>query len=328
MRQLYTISKPFNDGFLPVSDGHALYFEESGNPEGIPVLFIHGGPGAGLSDDYTRMFDTTIYRVIGFEQRGCGRSTPFASLNNNTTAHLLADIDQLRTHLEISQWVVFGGSWGATLALLTAIKQPKTVLGLILRGVFLGRQEDIEWYICPNGGAAQLYPEHYEAFVQDIPSLTDAADICAAFVTLFNQKNKFKKANALRSWYGWEERISRIQHPYGDPLYNYDLHQIASLAMLECHYLQHHCFIDENYILENIHRIAHIPGYIVHGRYDMICKIEASYSLQQLWPNSQLTIVPDAGHSTSEPSIAFSLKMATDTMTKLIHHHTPLTCAD
>jgi proline iminopeptidase len=288
MPKLYTKSVPFNHDMLPVSDGHWLYYEQSGNPDGIPLLFIHGGPGAGLSDDYTRMFDTTIYHIIAYEQRGCGRSKPFASLEHNTTAHLLADITALREHLQIPQWIIFGGSWGATLGLLAAINEPQTVKGLILRGIFLGRQQDIEWYICPHGGAAQMYPEHYETFVQDLPPLTEASDICDAFFALFNQKNKFHKANALRSWYGWEDRISRIQHPYGDPLYNYNLHQIA-----------------------------HIPGYIVHGRYDMICKIESSYSLQQLWPNSQLTIVPDAGHSTSEPSIAFSLKMATDTMAKL-----------
>lgn len=320
MPKLYTSSIPFKHGMLPVSDGHWLYYEQSGNPNGIPVLFIHGGPGAGLSDDYTRMFDTSMYHIIAYEQRGCGRSTPFASLAHNTTAHLLADITVLRAHLQIPKWIIFGGSWGSTLGLLAAINEPQTVKGLILRGVFLGRQQDIEWYICPHGGAAQMYPEHYETFVQDIPPLTEASDICDAFFELFNQKNKFYKANALRSWYGWEDRISRIQHPYGDPLYNYNLHQIASLAMLECHYLKHHCFIEENFILENVYKIAHIPGYIVHGRYDMICKIESSYTLQLLWPNSQLTIVPDAGHSTSEPSIAFSLKMATDTMAKLFNN--------
>ena len=318
MQQLYTPANPYRHFMLPVTYGHEIYVEETGNPKGIPILFIHGGPGAGLSTDYSKLFDTDVYRIIGFEQRGCGRSTPFASLEHNTTQDLLSDITALREHLQIDKWILFGGSWGSTLALLAAIEAPEHTLGLILRGVFLGREQDIHWYIHPKGGAGQLYPEHYEAFVQDVGYLGTTKEICDAFFSLFNQKNKFDKANALRAWYGWEERISRIQHPYGDPLYNYDLHQVASLAMLECHYLKNACFIPDNYILDNIHVINHIPGMIIHGRYDMICKLESSYSLQQIWPNSQLNIVPDAGHSTSEPGIAFALKQATDTMHKII----------
>ncbi|MET1219315.1 MAG: prolyl aminopeptidase [Glaciecola sp.] len=318
MQQLYPVIPPYHNFMLPVSDRHEIYVEETGNPAGIPVCFMHGGPGAGLPKDYSKMFDCSVYRIIAFEQRGCGRSTPFASLQHNTTDHLLADVETLRQHLNINAWVLFGGSWGATLALLTAIAQPDTVLGMILRGVFLARQADIDWYIHPQGGAAQLYPEHYEAFIQDIGYLDSSKAICDAFFALFNQHNKFAKANALRAWYNWEDRISRIQHPYGDPLYNYDLHQVASLAMLECHYIKHSCFIPENYILANLDRIHDIPGMIVHGRYDMICKLESSYSLQQSWPNSQLNIVPNAGHSTSEPGIALALKQATDTMAKII----------
>jgi proline iminopeptidase len=318
--QLYPITKPHLEFLLDVGDGHQIHVEETGAPNGIPVLFLHGGPGAGLTDNYSRMFDCTRYRIIAFEQRGCGRSIPFGELNDNTTAHLLADIERIRAYFGIEQWLLFGGSWGATLALLAAIKAPETVLGLILRGVFLGRKEDVDWFIAPHGGAAQLYPEHYEAFTQDITihKSSTAKDVCDAFTGLFQQKNSFLKTDALRAWYGWEERISRIQHPYGDPLTNYNLNQVASLAMLECFYLQHDCFIPENYILDNIDAITHLPAYIIHGRYDMICKLESSYLLQQQWPNSQLHVVPDAGHSTSEPSIAWALKLTTDLMAKLL----------
>lgn len=320
MNNLYPISRPYKTFSLAVSELHTLYVEESGNPEGIPVLFLHGGPGAGLTTNYSAMFNPEIYRIIAFDQRGCGRSTPLAETEENTTDALLNDIKFIRNHCQVDKWLLFGGSWGATLALLAAIAEPDTVTGLILRGVFLGREEDMHWFISPNGGAAQLYPEHYEAFVQDmsISKQTSTHQVCELFQERFTQKNKFLQTDALRAWYGWEERISRIQHPYGDPLTNYDLGQVSSLAILECHYLMHKCFIPENYILDNISVIEDLPVYIVHGRYDMICKLEASYLLQQSLPYSTLNVVPDAGHSTSEPSISAALKDATDLMAKVI----------
>lgn len=320
MNYLYPITAPYKSFTLSVSDIHTLHIEETGNPNGIPVLYLHGGPGGGLSPNYSSMFNPDIYRIIAFDQRGSGQSTPLAETRDNTTEDLLADIEVIRQHCHVDRWLLFGGSWGATLALLATIRAPKTVLGLVLRGVFLARKEDIDWFISPKGGAAQLYPEHYEAFTQDmsIDKTTSTREVCELFEARFNQKNKFLQTDALRAWYGWEERISRIQHPYDDPLTNYDLQQVSSLATLECHYLKNNCFISENYILQNVTTLSELPVYIVHGRYDMICKLEASYLLQQALPNSTLNIVPDAGHSTSEPNIAAALKDATDLMAKLI----------
>lgn len=320
MSDLYPITSPYTHYRLSASRLHSIYIEETGNPNGIPVLFIHGGPGGGISANYSAMFNPDVYRIIAFDQRGAGQSTPLAETRDNTTEDLLADIEMIRQHCLVEKWLLFGGSWGATLALLAAIKAPETVLGLVLRGVFLARQEDIDWFISPNGGAAQLYPEHYEAFTQDMPvdKSTSTQTVCKLFEERFSQKNRFLQTDALRAWYNWEERISRIQHPYGDPVTNYDLAQVSSLSSLECHYLKHNCFISENYILKHVDVLSELPVYIVHGRYDMICKLEASYLLQRSLPNSTLQIVADAGHSTSEPSIASALKDATDLMAKLI----------
>lgn len=320
MKRLYPDTTSFNSGKLDTTDGHTLYYEQSGNPEGIPVLFIHGGPGAGLSPSYTRFFDANRYHIIGFEQRGCGRSTPFGSLQNNTTQYLLDDIQLLRTHLGIEKWVVFGGSWGATLALLTAIDNPEVVNGLILRGVFLGRQEDRDWFLSPTGGAAQLFPDHYAAFTGNIASPT-SEKVCDWYREAFSQRNNdVKRLAALKHWYLWEERLSRLTLPpgTGDITAHYPVQLMTSLAMLECHYLTNRCFIEENFILDNIDKIKHIPGTIVHGRYDVICKMEAAYTLSKAWQNSELQIVADAGHSTSEPGIGFALCRATRDMARFL----------
>ncbi len=320
MKRLYPDIGCSDSGFLKTDDGHSLYYEVSGNPDGIPVLYLHGGPGAGLSPNYKRFFDANRYRIIGFEQRGCGRSKPFGSLENNTTQHSLADIQQLRRFLGIDKWVVFGGSWGATLALLTALDDPDAVSGLILRGVFLGRQQDRDWFLSPNGGAAQLFPDFYEQFIDRIPEPLSSESICEHFRAEFNAPSEVTRLSALKRWYVWEERLSRLSLPpgTGDITSHYPIALMTSLAKLECHFLSHHCFIPENYILDNINTISHIPATIVHGRYDMICKSDAAYSLHKVWENSDLLVVPDAGHSTSEPGIAYALCRATRDMSRFI----------
>ncbi|GGW82938.1 prolyl aminopeptidase [Alteromonas halophila] len=321
MKRLYPDTGSFNSDRLDTLDGHSLYFEQSGNPDGIPVLFIHGGPGAGLSSNYTRFFDANRYHIIGFEQRGCGRSRPFGSLKNNTTAHLLDDIQRLRSHLGIDSWLVFGGSWGSTLALLTAIDAPERVKGLILRGVFLGRQTDRDWFLSPSGGAAQLFPEHYAAFTSAVASPLTSERICQWYQRAFEDSdNDVKRLAALKRWYLWEERLSRLTLPpgTGDVTAHYPVQLMTSLALLECHYLTNKCFIEENYILDNIDKINHIPGTIVQGRYDVICKMEAAYTLSQAWDNSEMLIVPDAGHSTSEPGIGYALCRATRDMARFL----------
>lgn len=320
MKRLYPDIGCSDDGYLETGDGHSLYYEVSGNPQGIPVLYLHGGPGAGLSPNYRRFFDANRYRIIGFEQRGCGRSKPFGNLDNNTTAHSLADIQRLRSHLNIDKWVVFGGSWGATLALLAAIDQPDTVQGLILRGVFLGRQQDREWFLCPRGGGAQFFPEYYAQFVSRVPPPITAESICAHYQQEFAASSDVSRLAALKRWYVWEERLSRVSLPpgTGDITAHYPIPLMTSLAKLECHYLANHCFIAENFILDNLHRIAHIPGTIVHGRYDMICKSDAAYQLHKAWECSDLLFVPEAGHSTSEPGIAYALCRATRDMSRFL----------
>jgi proline iminopeptidase len=323
MKRLYPEVTCYTKGFIEVEHGHSLYYEQSGNPDGIPVLFIHGGPGAGLPPNYTCFFDNTRYRIIAFEQRGCGRSAPFACLENNTTWDSVDDVETLRQYLNIDKWLLFGGSWGATLALLYAITYPQHVSGLILRGTFLAREQDRDWFLSESGGAAQLYPEHYRKFTQGIPGPKTSKVVCAYFNDTFANTNEVMRHAALKRWYQWEERLSRLILPpgIGDTLTQYPLSLVTSLAKLECHYLINKCFIDDNYILENIAKISDIPGTIIHGRYDMICKTEAAETLHKAWPGSQLHIIPDAGHSTSEPSIGYALCSATRDMAKFIQEN-------
>ncbi|WP_100658653.1 prolyl aminopeptidase [Alteromonas flava] len=318
MPNLYPDLAPYQTTTLDVGDEHTLFVEMSGNPNGIPVLFIHGGPGAGLNPIYRRFFNPEHYHIIGFDQRGCGKSVPFAALHANTTDHLVADIEQIRQFLGISSWLVFGGSWGSTLALVYSIRFPQHVSGLILRGTFLARQQDIDWFLRPDCGAASVYPEAYAEFAKPVDFAATSEDICNRYYSIFNTADEVTQAHALQAWYSWEERISKLVLPYPNVLVHQHFHLVKSLALLECHYLKHQCFIPENYILDNIANIAHIPATIIHGRYDMICKAEAAYALHQQWENSQLLYVPDAGHSTSEEGIANALRKATDEFYKYI----------
>ena len=320
MKRLYPDVTCYQNGFIDVGSGHSLYFEQSGNPNGIPVLFVHGGPGAGLPPNYKCFFDSNKYRIIGYEQRGCGRSTPVASTSNNDTANNVNDINVLREHLGISQLLLFGGSWGSTLALLYAIKYPQRVTGLILRGVFLARQQDRDWFLSPQGCAAQLFPEYYRKFTKDIPEPITTAAVCDFYSQAVHSNNEVLRHAALKRWYQWEERLSRITLPpgVGDCTSHYPMQLVTCLATLECHFLSNKCFIPENYILDNIDKIRHIPATIIHGRYDMICKTEAAEMLHKAWPQSQLQIIPDAGHSTSEPSIGYALCRATRDMSRFL----------
>ena len=324
MKRLYPDVTRYDDGFIDVGNGHSLYFEQSGNPDGIPVLFIHGGPGAGLPPNYKSFFDSNKYRIIGYEQRGCGRSTPLADTNNNDTWLNVDDIDTLRSHLAIPEFLLFGGSWGSTIALLYALKYTAHVSGLILRGVFLARQQDREWFLSPHGCAPQLFPEHYRKFTKDIPAPLSANAVCEYYSAVLKSNNDVLKHAALRRWYQWEERLSRLSLPpgVGEAHCHYPMHLVTCLATLECHFLSNKCFIPENYIIDNIDKIAHIPGTIIHGRYDMICKTEAAETLHKAWRQSQLQIVPDAGHSTSEPSIGYALCRATRDMSRFLKEQT------
>ncbi|NVK55547.1 MAG: prolyl aminopeptidase [Alteromonadaceae bacterium] len=297
---------------MPASDGHQVYYELSGNPEGVPILILHGGPGAGLAPDYTALFDLNAYHVIGFDQRGCGRSTPFLSTTANTTAHLLEDITQLRRLLGIEKWLLFGGSWGTTLALLAAINEPDTVSGMILRGVFLARVSDFEWFLAPNGGAAQIYPDAYQQFVANIDKITGLESILAYYQDAFNSIDIARRHEAASRWYRWEEATARL-HPSKRDCHQLDGNRsVLSLALLEWHYVANQCFIAENYILQHAHIFSHIPGKIIHGRCDTVCKPEGAYALHQAWRNSELQFVAGAGHTSTEPGIRLALRDAID----------------
>ena len=309
---LYPEIEPNSIHELPVTGGHVLHYELSGNVEGIPVLFLHGGPGGGLPNGYQRFFDPNLYHIIGFDQRGCGQSTPHGSLENNTTADLLSDINALKEYLNIDKWVIFGGSWGATLALLTAIQDPKSVLAIILRGTFLAREQDIDWFLAPHGGAAKLFPDYYQSFLNPVGETESTFTLCNTYKQKLNSEDEIQRANSIRAWYQWEERLSRLTLPANYSLAHHTpLKDMTSMALLECHYLANKCFLAENFILKNIAVLSDIPGIIIHGRYDAVCSCSQAFELHQNWPNSEITIVANAGHSTAEPGISAALTQAT-----------------
>lgn len=287
---------------IPVSDGHVLHVEESGKANGKAVLVLHGGPGAGIGSAYRAMFEATPFRVIAFDQRGCGKSKPFGSIEHNTTNDLIDDIETLRIHFKIDSWLVFGGSWGSTLALAYAIAHPKRVSGLILRGIFLGRKQDTQWFVSDSEGASQVFSSEYQAFAQGYDSNSNQ-DLCKYYFDLLTDKNEEVRQQAAARWFNWEGSISKLKKFDGEMSNYASTQQIYALALLECYYLMHNCFMPNNHILENCYRIAHIPLHIVHGRYDMVCKCKAAIELHKALPQSSLKIIENAGHSMSEPGI-------------------------
>ncbi|WP_340680609.1 prolyl aminopeptidase [Paraglaciecola sp.] len=318
MSELYPAIKPFDSQMLTVGQGHSIYIEQTGNPQGLPVLFLHGGPGAGIGEDYRRFFDPQLYRIIGFDQRGCGRSLPFGQIQENNSQRLIEDIFALKKHLQIDTWLLFGGSWGSTLALLVAIANPEAVSGLILRGVFLARQQDYDWFLDPDGGAAQIFPDYYHHFIQPIKEHINQQSLVDAYYHIFTNGDDVTKMAAIKAWYLWETCISRLHLQIDEEALIPNVHSAISLAVLECHYIKHQCFIAENYILEQLDKISHIPTNIIHGRYDSVCKLEAAFSLHQGLQNSQLTIVPESGHSAFETKTSKALCMATKAMAHFI----------
>ncbi|WP_339723483.1 prolyl aminopeptidase [uncultured Paraglaciecola sp.] len=316
MTQLFPDIQPFASEMLDVSHGHSLYVEQTGNAKGIPVLFLHGGPGAGIGKDYRRFFDPEKYWIIGFDQRGCGKSQPFGELENNNSHALVDDVLIIQKHLNVKKWVLFGGSWGSTLALLVALRQPESVIGLILRGIFLAREQDYDWYLEASGGAAQLFPEYYQDFLMPIKGKPADVPIVDAYYQIFKSDNEVQKMAAIKAWCLWEARISRLHCQFDESELVSDVHSAISLALLECHYIKHQCFIAENHILQNIEKIQHLPASIIHGRYDSVCKIEGAYTLSRAWQNSQLNIVPESGHSSGERLITQALCSASQAMAK------------
>lgn len=306
---LYSPIEPFVQHSLQVDSTHTLHIEECGNPSGIPVLFVHGGPGGGYAPIHRQFFDPSEYRIVLFDQRGCGKSRPHACLTNNTTAHLIEDIEKIRRHLNIDKWLLFGGSWGSTLSLLYAQTYPERILGLVLRGIFLCRDQDLQWFY--QKGADTFFPEYWEDFIAPIePAKRD--DMIAAYYESLTSDNEVARMRAAEAWSIWEGRTSNIEtnqntvNHFGEPF-----HALA-MARIECHYFQHQAFIEPNQIINNAASISHLPITIIHGRYDMVCPVNQAFELHKALPNSKLVICNRSGHSAMEPEIAKALISATE----------------
>lgn len=306
---------PYKTGRLKVSSRHEIHFEEAGNPRGSPVLFVHGGPGGGIEPSHRRYFDPAHYRIVLFDQRGCGQSTPYADLNENTTWDLVGDMEKLREHLEIRSWMVFGGSWGSTLSLLYAQTHPDRVRGLILRGIFLCRAQEIRWFY--QEGASRIFPDAWEAYKAVIPE-SERHDFVGAYSRRLTSPDREVRLAAARAWSTWEGATSRL---IPDPKMSLSFGQdefAEAFARIECHYFSHGVWMrNENQILEDVFKIRHIPAEIVHGRYDVVCPVENAWELHKAWPESRLHIIPDAGHSAKEPGILSALIEATERFKEL-----------
>jgi proline iminopeptidase len=309
-RELYPSCENHDVGHLRVSPTHELYYEVSGNPSGFPVVFLHGGPGSGTEPKQRRYFDPAYYRIILFDQRGAGRSRPHADLSDNTTWHLVADLELLRQHLGIARWVVFGGSWGSTLALAYAETHPDRVAALVLRGIFLCSQREIHWFY--QEGASRLFPDAWEDFIAEIPP-AERHDLLLAYHRRLDAPDPAVQLKAARAWSLWEARTSRlIEDPGLVARFTGDLFALA-FARIENHYFRNRGFFArENQLLEDIDRIRHIPAVIVQGRYDVVCPMETAWALHRAWPEAELRIAYDSGHSAGEPGIIHELILATD----------------
>lgn len=311
MHDLYPPIKPYTVHRLAVDEVHTLYIEECGNPQGLPVLFLHGGPGAGCEPMHRRFFDPEVYRMILFDQRGCGQSIPHAELTNNTTWHLVADIERIREQLAIEGWVVFGGSWGSTLGLAYAETHPRRVLGLILRGIFLCRPRDIHWFY--QEGANRLFPDAWEHFLEPIPK-TEHHDLLTAYYRRLTGPDEIERLRVAKAWSVWEGTTLTLERNPGVIEHFAEPHMALSLARIEAHYFVNNTFLEPDQLLRDAHRLKDIPGVIVHGRYDVICPMEGAWALHETWPEAELHIISTAGHAASEPGIVDALVSATQAM--------------
>ncbi|MBW2212120.1 MAG: prolyl aminopeptidase [Deltaproteobacteria bacterium] len=309
MAGLFPEIEPYDSGRLRVDSVHSVYFEQCGNPEGKPAIFVHGGPGGGSSSVHRRFWDPAVYRIILFDQRGCGRSTPHAELRNNTTWDLVEDMERIRAHLGIERWQLFGGSWGSTLALAYAQQYPDRVTEMVLRGIFLLRRREIQWYY--QEGASRIFPEAWQGYLEPIPQ-DERDDMVGAYYRRLTSNDRTERIRAARAWSMWEGSTSRlVPDPElikrtGDETF------AEAFARIECHYFINGGFFQEdNYLLQNAHRIEHIPMVIVQGRYDIVCPPESAYQLHQACPNSTLIIAQKSGHSALEPEITTHLIAAT-----------------
>ena len=305
----YPEIKPNATFRLEVGDRHSLYVEESGNEAGLPVVFLHGGPGAGCDALHRRFFDPNAYRIVLFDQRGAGRSRPHAELNANDTWALVADIERIREHLGIERWVVFGGSWGSTLALAYAETHPDRVLALVLRGIFLCSRDEIQWFY--QRGANRLFPDAWEDYERVIPA-AERADMVAAYHRRLTGDDELARMAAAKAWSQWEARLATLLPNRAIVDHFAAPHTALALSRIECHYFMNDAFLRENQLIADAGRLAGIPGVIVHGRYDVICPLENAWTLHRAWPDSELQIIADAGHAVSETGITRALVAATN----------------
>lgn len=310
MRDFYPEIEAYEQGHLKVSEIHSMYYEICGNPKGYPIVFLHGGPGGGCTPEHRRFFDPSFYKIILLDQRGCGRSTPHAELRENTTWDLVSDIEKLKEHLKIQKWHIFGGSWGSTLALAYAVKHPQSVSALLLRGIFLCRPSELQWFY--QEGAHQVFPDSWETYLNYIPA-SERSDMMKAYHKRLLDPNENVRLEAARIWSKWEASASYLYvkpsaiEEYENP------HKALAFARIECHYFMNNAFFEtENFLLENINKIRHIPGIIIQGRYDMVCPIRSAWDLHRAWPEAILEIIADAGHSAFEPGIRSALISSTD----------------
>jgi len=317
MLPLYPEIKPYARHQLKVDDVHELYIDESGTPDGIPVVFVHGGPGSGCEFNSRCFFSPEKYRIILFDQRGAGRSTPNTELTDNTTDHLVSDMNKIREYLGIDKWIVFGGGWGATLSLAYAQKNPETVLGLILRGVFLGRQQDIDWF--SEEGTSLFFPDHWEDFVSPVLNKGKAEGNekprnCEAYHELMMQDNELARMSAAKAWSTWEAHASTL-HPDPRLIKHFsDGGRAHARCLIATHYFKNQCFLEPGQLLKNASVLKDIPGIIVHARFDCVSPLGNAHQLRKAWPTSQLYIVREAGHSATEPAMIDALIRATRDM--------------
>lgn len=309
MRILYPPIEPYASGHLDVGDGHHVYWERCGTPGAKPAVFLHGGPGGGFSPDHRRLFDPARYDLLLFDQRGCGRSTPHASLDANSTWHLVADIERLRALVGVDQWLVFGGSWGSTLALTYAQTHPARVSELVLRGIFTIRQAEIDWYY--QEGASRIYPDKWERFIAPVPEAERGAMV-AAYRRLLTGDDPATRIAAARAWSVWEgETVRLLPDPALSAVHDADDFALA-FARIENHYFVHRGWLDEGQLIANAALLADIPGVIIHGRYDMACPAETAWALHKAWPQARFELIEGAGHAYNEPGILDALIRATD----------------
>ncbi len=310
LRSLYPEIEPFDSGFLPVSPLHTLYYEQSGNPNGKPVVFLHGGPGGGTNAKCRRFFDPAIYRIVLFDQRGCGKSTPHAELTDNTTWDLVADIERVREHLGVDRWQVFGGSWGSTLALAYAQTHPDKVSELVLRGIFMLRRWELEWFY--QKGCDALYPDAWETYLDAIPEV-ERGDLMSAYHRRLTSSDAKTRTDAARAWSVWEGATSFLWQDKTHIESSAEDEFALAFARIECHYFVNGGFFEhDDQLLRNVERIRNIPAVIVQGRYDVVCPLRSAWDLHRAWPEADLHIVQDAGHSAFEPGILHALVETTD----------------